>query len=62
MGAKLNYINQLRGKCPEGYEVEKFMAGGCVKCQKKSVGGDVSAISKTKPRFYPNIPDRENNS
>lgn len=33
-GAQLNYINQLRGKCPEGYEVEKFMSGGCVKCKK----------------------------
>lgn len=36
LGAKLNYIQTLRGECPEGYEVEKFMAGGCVKCQKKA--------------------------
>ena len=32
MGAKINYISRLQGKCPEGYEVERFMAGGCVKC------------------------------
>lgn len=37
LGAKLDYINQLRGKCPEGYEVEKFGAGGCVKCKKKQL-------------------------
>lgn len=37
-GAKLNYINQLRGKCPEGYEMQYFKAGGrvCKKCMKKS--------------------------
>lgn len=34
LGAKLNYVQTLRGECPEGYEVEKFMAGGCVKCKK----------------------------
>jgi transcriptional regulator CtsR len=36
MGAQLNYINQLRGTCPEGYEVERYMRGGCVKCKKSS--------------------------
>ena len=35
MGAKLNYLQRLNGKCPEGYEIEKYMAGGCVKCRKK---------------------------
>lgn len=39
LGAKLNYIQSLRGTCPEGYEVEKFMAGGCVKCRKKAAEG-----------------------
>lgn len=39
IGAKLNYIQSLRGTCPEGYEVEKFMAGGCVKCRKKAAEG-----------------------
>ena len=35
---KLEYITLLNGKCPEGYEVEKFMAGGkpCMKCKKKA--------------------------
>lgn len=35
MGAKLDYLQRLNGKCPEGYEIEKHMAGGCVKCRKK---------------------------
>lgn len=36
-GAKLEYINRLRGKCPEGYEVTYFKKGGnlCKACQKK---------------------------
>lgn len=40
LGAKLDYINQLRGKCPDGYEVEKFGSGGCVKCKKKQQAGE----------------------
>lgn len=36
-GAKLNHISQLNGKCPEGYEVEKYLIGGCVKCRKGKV-------------------------
>lgn len=36
LGAKLGYIQTLRGECPEGYEIEKYMAGGCVKCKKKA--------------------------
>lgn len=39
LGTKLNYIQSLRGTCPEGYEVEKYMAGGCVKCKKKAAEG-----------------------
>lgn len=39
LGAKLNYLQTLRGECPEGYEVEKYMAGGCVKCRKKAAEG-----------------------
>lgn len=42
MGAQLNYVNSLRGKCPEGYEVEKFLAGGCVKCAKTKATQNVS--------------------
>lgn len=36
-GAKLNYINYLRGKCPEGYEIGYFKKGGhlCKACMKK---------------------------
>lgn len=35
MGAKLDYLQRLNGRCPEGYEIERYMAGGCVKCKKK---------------------------
>lgn len=36
-GAKLNYIKSLRGKCPEGFELEYFKEGGkvCAKCVAK---------------------------
>lgn len=36
-GAKLNYINYLRGKCPEGYEIKYYKKGGnlCKACVKK---------------------------
>ena len=27
-GARIDYIKRLQGRCPEGYEVEKYMAGG----------------------------------
>lgn len=42
-GAKLNYIKYLRGKCPEGYEMQYFKKGGaiCNKCVKKKANGDV---------------------
>lgn len=35
-GSKLEYIQRLRGICPEGYEMKMFKAGGkvCKKCQK----------------------------
>ena len=48
LGAKLNYLRQLKGQCPEGYEMRYFKAGGamgskivkeCVKCQKQEAGG-----------------------
>lgn len=41
-GAKLNYIKQLRGQCPDGYEVEYFKDGGgitrkkCKACEQKA--------------------------
>lgn len=39
-GAKLNYIKQLRGQCPDGYEMKYFKSGGsmtkkCVACEKQ---------------------------
>ena len=46
LGAKLSYVQTLRGECPEGYEVEKYMAGGCVKCKKKAEGAKVVDIFK----------------
>lgn len=43
-GTKLNYIKQLRGQCPNGYEIEYYKSGGnlCKKCVKKQIEtGDV---------------------
>lgn len=48
LGAKLSYVQTLRGECPEGYEVEKYMAGGCVKCKKNAEGAKVVDIFKDK--------------
>lgn len=48
LGTKLSYVQTLRGECPEGYEVEKYMAGGCVKCKKKAEGAKVVDIFKDK--------------
>lgn len=47
-GAKLNYIQSLRGICPDGYEIEYFKAGGqvckkCVKKQKMSEGNKMTS-------------------
>lgn len=55
LGAKLNYMNSLKGKCPEGYEVEYFMSGGCVKCKKMNSGNSINIFKdkcggKTKKR------------
>lgn len=47
-GAKLNYIKFLRGKCPDGYEMQYFKKGGqlCKECRKKVTvneeGGEIS--------------------
>lgn len=42
-GAKLNYIKNLQGICPEGYEIYFFKAGGqmCRGMKKKECGGKV---------------------
>lgn len=53
MGAKLDYLTRLNGKCPEGYEVEKFSAGGCAKCKKKILTFQNSG--QVKPRFTQKI-------
>lgn len=39
-GAKLNYLKQLRGQCPEGTELKYFKEGGtiCSKCVKAQNG------------------------
>ena len=38
LGAKLNYINKLKGNCPDGYEMVYMKEGGrfCQVCQKKA--------------------------
>ena len=46
-GAKLNYIKQLRGVCPDGYEMQYFKKGGrfckqCVAKQKKMEQGGIA--------------------
>lgn len=46
LGAKLNYINSLRGKCPEGYTIESYKAGGCVKCKRKYYLEDGNVITQ----------------
>ena len=37
LGSKLNYIQKLNNKCPEGYEIEYYRAGGniCTRCRQK---------------------------
>lgn len=41
-GAKLNYLRQLKGKCPMGYEMQYYKKGGrvCNTCVKKQAEGD----------------------
>lgn len=54
-GSKLNYIGRLNGHCPEGYEVEKYLMGGCVKCRKGKTLSIQEQLSNLKfqaqPRF-----------
>lgn len=52
LGAKLNYIKQLRGECPEGYEAVKFAQGGIIKTECKKCGGNITnKVKPTKTRF-----------
>lgn len=47
-GAKLNYIRQLNGNCPEGYKIEYYREGGqlCKRCMKiQQEGGTAQPTS-----------------
>lgn len=46
-GAKLNYLRELKGQCPEGYELGYLKAGGhiCKRCMKKQEGGEVESTN-----------------
>lgn len=46
-GAKLNYIARLRGKCPSGYTMSYYKAGGvvCQKCIKAAQGTKSEPVS-----------------
>lgn len=49
-GAKLNYIRQLKGQCPEGYKMEYYKKGGqlCKRCMKvHQDGGEVKQTPNT---------------
>lgn len=49
-GAKLNYIRQLKGQCPEGYKMEYYKHGGrlCKRCMKAHQdGGEVEQTPNT---------------
>lgn len=48
-GAKLRYLNRLKGNCPDGYEMKYFKVGGkvCKKCQQSTAFGDRSHTPTT---------------
>ena len=39
LGSKLNYIQKLNNKCPEGYEIEYYQVGGelCSRCRQGAI-------------------------
>lgn len=57
-GAKLNYIKELNGICPEGYEMKKYAVGGkvlskCMKCGGKPMkekGGPVEQYKEARAK------------
>ena len=57
LGAKLNYIKKLNNKCPEGYEVEMFKAGGktCMRCIKNNAGAIPVAAHKNGSKVMSDI-------
>lgn len=54
-GAKLDYIRQLRGACPEGTEMKYYKVGGklCKKCIKKLEEKDPIKQFKCGKKFKP---------
>lgn len=53
-GAKLDYIRQLKGNCPQGYEVEYFSQGGkpCKRCkQMNQAGGEMKTPMNLRDQF-----------
>lgn len=51
MGGAINYLRQLRGECPTGYNLSYYKKGGklCKKCVKKADDGD--KFSKSLEKF-----------
>ena len=58
-GAKLNYLKELNGICPEGYEMKKYAVGGrvvskCMKCggkpMQKADGGPVDQYKEARAK------------
>lgn len=58
-GAKLNYLKELNGICPEGYEMKKYAVGGrvvskCMKCggkpMQKASGGPVDQYKEARAK------------
>lgn len=47
-GAKLQYIKNLKGTCPDGTHLEYYKAGGrlCKKCMKNQEGGELEGQKK----------------
>lgn len=60
LGAKLNYIQKLKGNCPEGTEKIYLKNGGCMCQQKKQSGGALpnknNALDKLKKKLKPKTP------
>lgn len=52
-GAKLNYIRQLKGRCPEGYEMQYYKEGGqlCKRCMKIQQDGGTAETMSLKEQF-----------
>jgi hypothetical protein len=53
-GTKLNYIKELKGICPEGYEIEYFATGGnvCSHCAKKKQVEEAKCGKKMKAKKH----------